>query len=251
MTRELDDLRSVIDEFETKLFQALAYKYGGESTSMGEWLVDASPVTKIDIGRCFELYLQQDIYPPDRLRGLVYQLMDIKIQLFFIVELDLGLYNRLIYDAGFARETINNSPYILLRQLSLDQNVILKSRILWERMMNFVYFLETGNSLEVKRSGKKTRFFTFIERTPWAFLTEYRDYIDWFDDKLRTPEAHKGSVLRKHFQAESHTPSESTLALANIVINSFYPGLLEILQGREVSRRYWVAGMGTPPAPSR
>lgn len=247
MTKAHDDLRSDIEEFETKLFQALAFKYGGASAAKREWLVDGSPVNKIDIARLFELYLEQDIYPPDRLSRLVHQLMDIKIQLFYIVELDMGLYNRFIYDAGFTEETINNSPYMVLWKLSLDQNTIMKSRILWERIMNLVYFLETGKSLEAKRSGKKTRFFEFIENTRWAFLAEYHDYIDWFDDKLRTPEAHKGSVLRKHFQTDSHTPPERILALANIVVNFFYPSLLEILQGREVSSRYWVAGMGTPP----
>lgn len=247
MVKTHDDLRSDIDTFETKLAQALADKYCGGSAAIRDSLVELSPVARIDIALFFELYLEQDAYPPDRLGGLVYQLMDIKIQLFYIVELDIGLYNRLIYDAGFTRETINNSPYMVLRMLSLDQNMIMKSRILWERIMNLVYFLETGDSLEVRRTGKKTRFFEFIENTRWAFLAEYRDYIDWFDDKLRTPEAHKGSVLRKHFQTDSHTPSQRILALSNIVINVFYPSLLQILQGRDVTTRYWAAGMGTPP----
>jgi hypothetical protein len=247
MAKAHDDLRSDIDTFETKLGQAFADKYCGVAAAIRDSLVETSPVTRIDITRFFELYDKQETYPPDRLRGLVYQLMDIKIQLFYIVELDIGLYNRLIYDAGFTPETINNSPYMVLRMLSLDQNMIMKSRILWERIMNLVYFLETGNSLEVKRTGKKPRFFKFIENTRWAFLAEYRDYIDWFDDKLRTPEVHKSSVLRKHFQTDTHISSNRILALSNIVINFFYPSLLQILQGREVGTRWWVAGMGMPP----
>ena len=42
--------------------------------------------------------------------------------------------------------------------VSFDQNLISKSRILWERLMNFIYFLYTGKELETKNS-KKVKFF--------------------------------------------------------------------------------------------
>jgi len=237
------DVAEVIEDFEGKILEALEFKYGSYPDEAREWLPELSPVTRIDIAQFYDLYLKQDYYPPDRLPTLAYQLIDIKLQLFFIVELDIGLYNHLIYDAGFARESISDFPYVMLRKLSLDQNLIMKSRILWERIMNLVYFLETGKSLEMKGRSKKTRFFEYIPETKWAFLGEYRHYIDSFDDKLRTPEAHKGSVIRKWFQADATTPDENISGLTNIVMNVFWSGLLQIIQGNAVRSRFWFTGM--------
>lgn len=239
---EQNELRALILEFEEKFHQALAIKYKDEPEVLG-FMMKLGPVGQIDVLRFFELYLAHDTYPPERLKKLVYHLFDIKIQLFFITEIDLGLYNRLLFDEGFSNETIKDSPYMLLRQLSLDQTVIVKSRILWERVMNLIYYLEKGKDLEARKGGKKTRFFKFIQNTPWKFLADYQEYVGWFDDKLRTAEVHKGSVLRKHFQQDSFPAFDRVLALCNIVMNCFFPNLLRIVQGLRVNSRYWVCGM--------
>ena len=239
----MNNLLQVIKAFEAKVLEALEFKYRGLSPKIRENLVEVSPVTKMDITQFYDLYLGQDAYPSERLEKLVYQLMDIKIELFYILELDLGLYNHLIYDEGFTQDNINDFPYVALRKLSLDQTIIMKSRILWERLMNFVYFLESGKTLEVKKSSKKARFFEFIPDTKWAYLGEYRDYIDWFDDKLRTPEIHKSSTLRKQFTTDATIPGEKIMALTEIVMNAFWPGLLAIIKGGEFRSRFWSVGM--------
>ncbi len=181
--------------------------------------------------------MEKGVYPQERVEKLIYQLFDIKIELFYIIELDIGLYNHLIYNVGFDDSNINDFPYITLRRFSLDQTLIVKSRILWERVMNFIYYLERGKDLEGR--SKKTRFFNFIKNTKWSYLDECKDYIEWFDSRLRTPEVHKGSVLRKYFQIGLTSPDPKILGLINIINNSIWTNLLQIIQGDEPSLRYW------------
>ncbi len=94
-----------------------------------------------------------------------------------------------------------------------------------------------GKELEVKRS-KKGRFFKFIADGKWSYLLEYRDFINWFDEQLRTPEVHKSSVLRAHFQKSSTPSSDKVHCLVNIIMNCVWTNLLDIIQGREPSSRY-------------
>lgn len=237
------DLETKIGQFESKLLEALEFKYGSEPQQVKTTLIEMSPVKRIDIKKFWELYFGQKIYPQERIEKLVYQLFDIKIQMFYIVELDIGLYNRLIYDLGFNNTNLQDFPYVHLRKLSLDQTLIVKSRILWERVMNLIYYLEKGEDLEEDGGSKKTRFFNFIKGTKWAYLREYKNYIYWFDDKLRTPEVHKSSLLRKHFQQESNPNDDKIMGLINIIMNSIWTNLLEIIQGHEPSSGYWDIAM--------
>lgn len=241
---QMDSLIKKIDEFESELLNALELKYKQFYGENWQRLLEHNPMSRISIREFAESYAEQTSYPHDRIETLVYLLFDFKIELFFILELDMGLYNHLIYNLGYDHSSIVDNPYILLRRLSLDQTVIFKSRILWERTMNFVYFLETGAELEVSGSkSKKAKFFKSIEDSRWSFLLDYRDYIDWFDDKLRTPEVHKASTLRKSFQHGSYPPSEKINAFTNVIMNVFWGNMLSIVKGNEPPIRYWDVGI--------
>ncbi|MGD0353095.1 MAG: hypothetical protein ABSB38_06330 [Dehalococcoidia bacterium] len=246
------NLLDEINRFEGMLSEALQYKYDRSFTSLsseqrGE-LIKILPVKQMNIRDFYKLYLvnlTKGIYPKERLPKLIAQLFDIKIQLFCIMELDIGLYNHLIYDLGFDKNSIDKCPYIALRKISLDQTMIVKSRILWERIMNFIYCLETGKDLGDRKS-KKTHFFQFIENTKWAYLEDYKQYIYRFDDKLRTSEVHEGSMLRKYFQQEllgTAHELERINGLVNIVMNAIWINLLSIIQGKEPSSRFWTIEM--------
>lgn len=240
----MDSLIKTIDEFESELRNALEFKYKQFYGENWQEILEHNTISRMSIREFAESYAEQTFYPHDRIHALVYFLFDFKIELFFIMELDMGLYNHLIYNLGYDNSSIAENPYILLRRLSLDQTVILKSRILWERTMNFVYFLETGVELEVSgRKSKKAKFFQLIKDNRWSFLLDYKDYIDWFDDKLRTPEVHKSSTLRKAFQSGSHPPSEKVDAFINIITNVFWGNMLSIVKGNDPPIRYWDAGI--------
>ena len=241
-------MKDVINNFENKLLEALEFKYRSLPEQIRASLIETSFVKAMDVEKFYDLYLGKGVYPQERIKKLIYQLFDIKIEMFYIMELDIGLYNHLIYNIGFDKSNIDEFPYIALRKLSLDQTLIIKSRILWERVMNFIYYLETGKDLDKiirgsKKKSKKTHFFDFIKSTKWSYLEEYRNYIEWFDNKLRAPEVHKGSTLRKNFQTGRAAPDRKTLGLINIVNNSIWTNLLEIIQGGEPSSRFWTIDM--------
>jgi hypothetical protein len=250
------ELLKIIDVFDNKISKALRYKYDIIYPSLPlkikSQCIDALPVTLMNIRKFYEIYQAKNIYPRERLRSLVYYLFDIKIELFFIMELDVGLYNHLIYNIGFDKNSIEDNPYISLRKLSLDQNIIIKSLILWERIMNFIFYLEKGIELEdsySKRKSKKTIFWEFIKTTKWEYLKEYEDYIKWFEETLRTPEIHKKSKLRSYFQKGLSTDAEldRILGLVNIVMGAIWFNLLDIIQGEKPGMRHWNGYLGNPP----
>jgi hypothetical protein len=191
MLGEMDE-PARIDAFEDVIQAALRDKYAaspelitgilGELRS-GGWKPSAFEAA----------FLKGEVYPQERLLGCLYKIVDVKLQLYFLLEVDLPLYNSQVFDLGFKKDNANSTPHLFLRHLSIDQTIIVKSRILWERVMNFIYFLETGEDLERKVSGnksKRTLFFKFVESTQrWSFLRPYAAELDYFDAKYRGPKS--------------------------------------------------------------
>ncbi len=68
-----------------------------------------------------------------------------------------------------------------------------KSRILWERLMSLVYYMETGREIPKTGNGSvKSSFFSWIRTTPrWRYLEPYEQFLESFDASYRTPEYHK------------------------------------------------------------
>lgn len=235
-------MEKVIRQFEEKIQRALAFKYKNEDPKIRKYLLRGNILRKWDLLKFYKIYITSKVYSKERIELVMNYLFDLKIQLYYLLEADLGLYNRLIYNRGYNSKNIQKFPHIQLVKLSLDQNVISKSRILWERVMNFIYYLETGEKLENAISGstsKKTAFFDFISKTNWQFLLDYKKYINWFDKKLRIPEVHKSSTLRKYFLKEKEVNPGKILGIINIVMNSIWENGLEIIQGKKPSKRYW------------
>jgi hypothetical protein len=52
----------------------------------------------------------------------LYNILDIKLQMYFIVEVDLGLYNTHVHSLGFDTRNPTANPHLMLRHLSFDQN---------------------------------------------------------------------------------------------------------------------------------
>jgi len=230
----MDELETTIAEFEDKLKQALIDKYtqaNGDLTPQQQTIfIEHSNIVRFDIMTFYRTYIASG-QPQDRLGKLVHALFD------------MGLYNTILYSRGY--DATNTTPYELIKKMSLDQNVIVKSRILWERMMNFASVYISGEEVKVSSGkSKKGKFFKIIEGTPWIFLKDYSKTLSWYDDTLRTPEVHSGSVLRKNFQHIDDTfEDNSILVLYNIAINLFYPNIIAIAQGNDPPYKVWSIGM--------
>lgn len=228
-----------IIKFEGKIRTALQIKHK-HLTGIPSEYIKYFTSTQIDLTEFSDLYKSQQIYPQIRFQGLVYDLMDIKFQIVLFSEFHLGLYNHLVHKLTPKGQSFESNPYLLLRHLSLDQDSVMKSRIIWERIMNFVYFLETGEKIEKgqrkhKEPSKQSVFFKSLEKnnSPWKFLIQYKTLLEEYDNKFRTPETHKSSSLRSHFMRNTTPDGAKILELSNTAINVFWQNLKLILTGSQ------------------
>lgn len=238
----LNSIETKIDTFEELIRNAILQKYGGEKYSSElQPLKDIDPLYQIDIKQFYKKYCESGIYPEDRLTNLVDYLFDIKLQFYYLMEFDLGLYNSRVIDKGYNFQEPQATPHLLLSRLSIDQSVITKSRILWERMMNLIYFLECGVELESKVSGRKSKkkvFFEFAKGSDkWKHLEELDEVLIHHDNRFRTPELHKNSTLRAELFGNRKNDQNEMIVLLNAITPLFWKNLLSIVSGQEPQER--------------
>lgn len=188
----------------------------------------------MDINAFYVILIKNRSFPKCDSRILIEYLFDIKMQLFFILDVEMGKYN-LIYNEIRSFSEIKDKPLLALKKLSLDQNLIVKNRILWERVMNFIFYLIQGKKFEGKKSKK---FFEVIENTKWEYLKFYKPLIKILDERWRTGEVHKGSVLRGLFLRGNLADHYEINEITNVVLNSFWPNLILISKGRNPTGAY-------------
>lgn len=188
-----------IQEFEAFIFSALTEKYGGGKYGSVDFK-SSDPLYRFDLIEFGNLFISSNKYPEDRFEKSMLYLFDVKLEWYYLLEVDLGSLNSRVIDRGYDFANPLNTPHLLMTKYSINQNVIIKSRILWERLMNFIYYIETGVDLESKVSGKKSKtkvFFQYCsQRECLDFLIKYKEKISEFDEKFRTPEVHKNSIFR-------------------------------------------------------
>ena len=239
-----DQLKEDIVFFENFIGQALEARYSAYPSIVKASFLDNDPVKKWDLLLFFETYKNISVYPNDRLDLVIYNLMDIKLQFFYILEVDLALYNSLVYVDGYDEKKHARNPYILLKRFSLDQSLISKSRILWERIMNLIYYLETGEILELKKSNKKSKrkiFFEFINQTPkWHFIKLYDQTLIEYDNNFRTPEFHRNSVLRAELFGNRENDANKMLGLVNIASNALWENMMAIISGKKLNNVFYI-----------
>lgn len=244
-----ETLESVVNNFESKLLASINFRHRYEEEFIKGRMLQVSFVTTFSISQFITDY-RKSKYPISRLDKLVYMLIDIKLQM-YLIELELGADNSLMNMLQGEADTESKKTHIELMHLGGTQNVIYKSRALWERLMNFIYYLETGSELNGRT--KKGKFFKFIndennlDGIKWRFLDFYKDYVIWFDEEWRTPETHGGSTLRASLMGDGMDNDDinKILGLNDIVANVLFVNLIDIVNGRKPSRWFWTFGMGT------
>jgi hypothetical protein len=228
-----DQLVKDIQKFEELIKSAYIEKQKEYGQTMN---VGHSCLEQMDINVFYEILVKNNAFPKCDPRILIHSLFDIKMQLFFILEVEMGKYN-LIYNEIRSFSEIKDKPLLALKKLSLDQNLIMKNRILWERVMNFIFYLIQGKKFEGKKS-KVEKFFKIIENTKWEYLKFYKSLIEILNDRWRTPEVHKGSVLKGLFLRGSLADHHEINEITNVVLNSFWPNLILISKGRNPTGAY-------------
>lgn len=182
------------------------------------------------------LYRDRGEYPVDRLPGVVDRAVDVKLQLYLTGEITPALVNHHYYARVNAQPSDADLVSVKLMLLSLHQDMITKSRILWERVMGLIYFIETG-AADIPKSNKrsaKSTFFRMCSSTPrWKWLVPYEPGIQGYDDAFRTPEVHKRSALRGLLMRGDDlvAPSNELMRLLNDAMNQVWDNIQSIVSG--------------------
>ncbi len=229
--------RARLDQFEAVIDQALKEKYAHTAVAVGMNFDEYTHfflVRRWDLAQFWDHYARSRVFPIERLPRLGDLIIDVKLQLYYISEIDLGLSNSLVYDRGYNRDEPLARPHVLLTKMSLDQGLIGKSRVLWERIMNLVYYLDTGTELEAKKSGRRSKrgvFLRFVgESARWRFLEPYIELVGEYDNRFRTPEYHEGSTLRANLLAGRETGPNILLDPLNRA-SKIWDNMLSIVDG--------------------
>jgi hypothetical protein len=216
--------------FERYLRAAIEQKWPRLHPRMRGHLLSTWEQTPWNVAQFLHTY-NLSLWPADRLPKLIAMAKDVRLQFYYLTEVDLGLYNHLYHDP------INDHPrlagterFTLLRQ-SLDQSLIGKSRVLWERILTMVFFMETGREIRDRRRTQEV-FKTITADNPrWGWLNAYRTLIKQYDSEYRTPEFHTGSRLRMELDGRPAPDPNDLLALVNANMNAVWQNVLQVAQG--------------------
>jgi len=202
----------------------------------GHPVYEGHPLRKnrvVDLARAY-----QDSGAPraDHLTLLVDRAMDVKLQLYLTSMVTPALLNVHCWGPVGEDPGLGNSAKLTLIELSLRQDLIVKSRILWERIMGLIYFIETGKPDLPKTSSKSTKaaFFKMCSATPrWKWVAAYEPMVTEYDQAYRTPEVHKRSFLRAKLVNDVDDGDLDTKLLQplNDAMNQIWDNVLSIVKG--------------------
>lgn len=221
------EVKEIIDNFQNKID-----KYYENSALNNEILREFNG-TNIDIKNFYEIYSNSEYYKNSTdvdkkiNKQIVNALIDIILLNIIVNEIDR--LDNIGVDFCEAEDVFSS-----LYNISKAMNLINKTRILWERIMNFIYLIIERKVLDdsvPKRKSKKGFFKDWFSQKGYKFLEEYYNFICVFDDKYRTPETHKQSTLRRFFLEEKNVP---IIGISFKMTMSFgidiYPNIISILK---------------------
>ena len=161
------------------------------------------------------------------LRQFFDHLMDLKFKLYCLVEVDIPAYADAVEKAGLDENNPGATPQGLATRLSEEVTLIVKSRAVWESVMNVAYRHATGRELTdiaaIDEQGEKfrskaKRFFPAIaEYELWAPLGTFEPVVERLNN-LRTPEIHYLSRVRANFTNAVLQPIDQCVELVNLVL---------------------------------
>jgi len=225
-------LRSRVSEFEDVVRRAREAKLREVPQAIMEQMLEHDPILQWRVSDFVGDYLAGGVYPEERLAQVVDRLIDTKLHYYYVAMVLPGTMNVMVYNRGFDPDDPLRSPELELSRLCYSQALIGQSRVLWERLMRCIYYLEEGQD----PGGKSTRRKFFQRLSAWSprwkLLAEWDTEIDRYDGRYRTPEYHKGSVLKAELLGGSAVDANDVLSLLTPVMNGFWPLLICNVSGR-------------------
>jgi hypothetical protein len=228
---ELDRIRGRVATFEGLVEQAQHHQFAGDPSEVAAAFLQDDPILAWRLLDLFDTYRSGSVYPRERLPGVIDRAVDTKLQLYYVARVLPGTENALVYQGGFDPTNPLATPNLQLARLCYAQGMIGQSRVLWDRLMRLVHFLEEGRDPE----GKSTRrvFFRDLPRwSPrWDVLREWEADIDRYDVAYRTPEYHQGSILKKELLGGDANDPNRLASLLTPMMNGLWAVLVTNVQG--------------------
>jgi len=227
---ELDRIRGRVATFEDIIEQAQRLQFAADPPEIADAFLQHDPILAWRLLDLLDSYRSRLAYPRDRIPGVIDRAIDTKLQLYFVARVLPGTENMLVHLRGFQATNPLATPNLQLARLCYAQAMIGQSRVLWDRLMRLVYYLEEGQDPE----GKSIRrvFFRAVPRwSPrWDVLSKWEADIDRYDSAYRTPEYHHGSVLKKELLGGPTNDPNRLLALLTPVMNGMWTVLMANVQ---------------------
>jgi hypothetical protein len=225
---QVDDALQAAADFDTLIDRALDERQARYRFPV----FDRDPLRVHRVLEFGDAFREGQVFPIERLPGAVQWAMDVKLQTYLTLLVG-GLVNEHYFGL------VNDDPAqaelasVQLMVTSLHQDEIVKSRILWERIMGWVYQIETGDDISVNRRVKRTFFAMCRDRPRWTCLAAYEPAVSAYDDSFRTPEVHKRSTLRARLmRGEDPTKIMNDLGtLVNLTMNGVWTNVESIVGG--------------------
>jgi hypothetical protein len=176
--------------------------------------------------------------PSGTLRPFADHLLDLKFKLYCLLEVDLPAYAAAIRRWGLEPGDVTATPQGFAARLSEEVTLIIKSRAVWESVMNAVCWYATGRQARtvkaVAASGasfasKTGKFFPWVAAQPqWASLATFEPLVTALD-QLRTPEVHNLSRVRADFTRLVLRPVGQCVELLQRVLRYVFDHLTTVI----------------------
>jgi hypothetical protein len=229
---KLTAARSDLEEFERMISDVVTRNHRSYFPGdFAEHLIDNDPVLRWRlVDDFFDPYITIGRYDLANLPRLAYRIIDLKLQYYNVAQIMPGIHNHLLGDSPFSLAEPLETPGLYLQHLCLMQAWIAQARILWDRLMSFIFILEEG-----REPGKSIRK-DFFKSIPswcgrWDQFLEFERRIDKYDRIYRTPEFHKNSVLRASLTNQEPIDPNEIAALVSPVMNGFWGLLIDNING--------------------
>jgi len=190
---------------------------------------------------------------PHLLRRFVDHLLDLKFKLYCLLEVDVPAYAAAIRGWGLQADDVSATPQGFVARLSEEVTLVVKSRAVWESVMNAVYWYATGRTAPTVKvtdewgvtfKSKTARFFPWVQNyKAWESLATFEPLVDALE-QLRTPEIHLLSRVRADFTQLQLRPIDPCAELLNRVLRYVFDHLVGVIALRREPSYDAAAGTG-------
>jgi hypothetical protein len=171
-------------------------------------------------------------------------LLDLKFKLYCLLEVDVPIYAAAVARWGLNSDDPGSTPQGFVARLSEEVTLVIKSRAIWESVMNAVYWYETGRDAPTKKvedelgvtyNSKTAKFFPWVaEQQMWSSLATFEPLVANLE-KLRMAEVHRLSRVRANFTNLVMQPIDECIALLNCVLRYVFDHLVAAIALRQVA----------------